>query len=164
MVADELLAAVVRVVLPPGARRQDVALLKAIGSIKAVIAPPVINSRVDVVLGELLVASQEEVVAVENVVRRSVRQRIGVENRQPEFIEPSLLERAGSDNSLRVGECRKLRAGKYRACTHPRGVDRTEKLNRNSSAANADISVAEIALQIRHRRRGQEIIIGFVKS
>src|SRR4030095_3924142 len=110
------------------------------------------------------IASQEEVVAVENVVRRAVRQRIGIENRQPEFIEPSLREWAGSDYSLRVGKCRELRAVEDRACAGPRGVERVENLDRRRLAIDADVRIAEIALALRRRRHGQEIIIGFVKA
>jgi hypothetical protein len=77
LVADEFVAAVVLIVRPPRTRRQDVAELDSAGPIKVMLAPVPIDARVDVVLTELLTAAVEEIVAVENVFGRAVRQRIG---------------------------------------------------------------------------------------
>src|SRR5262249_34852990 len=107
-IADELFPAVVLVVRPERARRPDVAFLETAGGIEVVLLPVISDPRVDVVFAEILIAAEEEIVLIEFVRRRSVRQRIRVEKREPLLIEPVLRKWAGPLYALWIYESREL--------------------------------------------------------
>src|SRR5262249_40642700 len=132
--------------------------------IKVVLPPAIIDPRVDVVLAEVLIAPEEEVVAVENVIRRPVRQRVRVENCEPVLIEPALSQRAGPDQSLRICEGRKLCALKNGPGPYPSGIEWVVDPDRHRPSANIDKSVAEIALPLICRRHRQQVIIASVEA
>src|SRR5687768_16214246 len=123
------------------------------------LAPGVINSGIEIVFGELLIASEEKVVGVKDVVGSAIWRGISVEDGQSKLIESPRRQRQSSLQSLGVSEswkhCPLIIAAGGKPCRAERIINSDWQVQ----STDADKSIAEVAPSLSLGRHGHQEIV-----